>query len=180
MMYYIHGYLSSPEGTKGTLFQESMNAIPITYRTCEPEQLRIPQCLHEISNSIKDDPSVSLIGSSLGGFLAAKTALTHQNVSNLILLNPAIIPLTTDITKITDMPQSILRDMQDDTLFQNKIKATTYLIIGTKDAVVPNNWGILFAQKQEATIRFLHDDHQLSHYIHDLPEIIKSFITQKS
>ena len=180
MMYYIHGYLSSPQGAKGTLFQKTLNASPIIYRTCEPEQLRIPHCLDEISKIIKDDPSVSLIGSSLGGFLAAKTALTHQNVSNLILLNPAIIPPTVDITNISDMPQAILKDMQDETLFQKQIMASTHLFIGTKDTVVPNTWGILFAKKQEASIRFLKDDHQLSIYLNDLPTLITSCLRQKS
>jgi len=92
MLYYIHGYLSSPNSTKGTLLKKTLNAHPIKYRDCQPEELLISDCLNQISNVIKNDHEVTLIGSSLGGLLAVKTAQKNQNVKKLILLNPAIIP----------------------------------------------------------------------------------------
>ena len=126
MLYYIHGYMSAPDSTKGTLFKQKLSAKPIKYRDCEPEDLVISECLSEIKKEIKNDEDAVLIGSSLGGFLAAKTALENENVKQIILLNPAIIPLSVDITKIDGMPQSILSDIQDESLFKNKISSDIY------------------------------------------------------
>ena len=179
MRYYIHGYLSSPDGAKGTLFQKTLDAKAIQYRTCEPEKLVISECLQKINETIKDDPQVLLIGSSLGGFLAAETALHNPYVKKLVLLNPALIPPDVDVSRLTDMPQSILQDMQDPDLFTKKINTEMLIFIGTEDSVVPNSWGIEFAKIQEARIQFLHDNHQLSQYLSQLPMYLSDFFTQK-
>lgn len=179
MIYYIHGYLSSPDGTKGTLFEKTLKSKAIQYRTCAPEDLVISDCLKQIYEVIKDDPDVTLIGSSLGGLLAAETALHHEQVKRLILLNPAVIPPDVDVSRITDMPQRILVDMQDPELFIKKIASDCLVFIGTQDTVVSNRWGIDFAKAQEASVHFLHDDHQLSTYLNDLPKYISRFLNQK-
>ena len=77
--------------------RRTLGAIPIAYRDCSPENLVISRCLYRISEVIKNDDQVVLIGSSLGGYLAASTALTHLTVKQLILLNPAIIPPEIDL-----------------------------------------------------------------------------------
>ena len=175
MIYYIHGYMSSPDSTKGTLFKKILNAKPIKYRDCPPEKLVISDCLKRISEEIQNDENITLIGSSLGGFLAAKTAITNP-VKKLILLNPAIIPPDYDISQIKDMPQEILRDMQDEKLFKQKINSEIHIFIGTKDTVVSNRWPIEFAKSQEAKIQFLHDDHSFTGYINQLSDFIKNII----
>ena len=86
MIYYIHGYLSEPNSTKGTLFKEKLNAKAIKYRDCEPEDLVVSDCVKRIEEEIKNDDFAILIGSSLGGLLAAKTALDNSNVKHIILL----------------------------------------------------------------------------------------------
>jgi len=179
MMYYIHGYMSEPDSTKGTLFKNKLNIKPIKYRDCKPEDLLISDCLNRIQEEIKDDNSPILIGSSLGGLLAAKTAQINDNVKQLVLLNPAIIPASYDISRINDMPQSILSDMQDPSLFNKKIKANIFILIGTNDDVVPNSWVLEFAKAQEAKVRFLHDDHSFSNKIELLPSIISREIGKK-
>ena len=179
MLYYIHGYLSEPNSTKGILFKDKLNAKPIKYRDCKPENLIISDCLERIKKEIKNDENVVLIGSSLGGFLAAKTAQHNSNVKKIILLNPAIIPPSYDITKIQDIPQSILRDMQDKSLFDEKIKSKIFIIRGSEDDLVPDFWILEFAKAQEATIMLLNDDHSLTKNIQKLPDIIRNIIDQK-
>ena len=179
MLYYIHGYLSEPNSTKGTLFKEKLNAIPIKYRDCEPEKLVVSDCVTRINKAIEDDPDPVLIGSSLGGLLAAKTALINPNVKLLVLLNPAIIPLSVDISKIQEMPQQILVDMQDKRLFEEKIGCKVFIIVGTRDEVAPNRWAVEFARAQQATVMFLDDDHSLANSLNKLSEIIKSIIDEK-
>jgi len=178
MLYYIHGYQSDPKSTKGTLFKEKLNATAIQYRNCEPEDLIIADCLKRISNVITDEENVVLIGSSLGGFLAASTALHHSNVKKLILLNPAIIPPSTNLDDHKSVPRSILEDMIDMRLFENSLDAKITILRGTEDNVVPDNWIIKFATDQEATVKFLHDDHSFSRNLTRLPSIISDILRE--
>ena len=173
--FFIHGYQSSPDGDKATLLKNSLNVIPIRYRYCEPEQLEISSCIDEIRKAIGTSSQPVIIGSSLGGFLAAKIALDLKQ-STLILLNPAIIPPDVDVSCISDMPQRILEDMKDYLLFEQRINARIILFIGTNDKVVPNRWGIEFAKAQEAEVHFFYDDHRFSRYLKELPKIITNVL----
>ena len=177
-IYYIHGYLSEPDSTKGVLFNKKLDAKAIKYRDCKPENLIISECVNNIREFIKDDEKVVLIGSSLGGLLAAKTAKDNSQIKNLILLNPAIIPPTVDINEITDMPKRILSEMQDYDLFDKKIESDIFILIGTGDDVVPNDWGILFAKKQTALLKFLDDDHSFTYNMDQLPQIIGKYLNK--
>jgi predicted esterase YcpF (UPF0227 family) len=174
-IYYIHGYLSSPDGTKAQLLQRFLDAYPITYRSVPAEQLVIKDCLKEIARTIQSDNEPCLIGSSLGGLLAAETAL-HHDIHTCILLNPAIIPPYVDVSKIQDMPQRILQEMKDESLFTKKIDSRLIILLGTEDEVVPNEWGISFAKSQEAEIHFYHDDHRFSRYMDQIPSIVQELL----
>ena len=176
MLYYIHGYQSTPDGDKGTLFSEKLNAKAIKYRDCKPEDLIIDDCLKRISEVIKNDEDVVLIGSSLGGFLAASTALHHSNIKKLILLNPAIIPPSTNLDEHQSVPKNILGDMIDKRLFENRLDSDITILRGTEDDVVPDDWIIKFAAVQEATVKFLHDDHRFSRNLTRLPLIISDIL----
>ena len=180
MLYYIHGYMSSPNSTKGTLFKKKLNAKPIRYRDCEPEDLVISDCLSRIKKEIENDEDAVLIGSSLGGYLAAKTALENKNVKQIILLNPAIIPLSVNISKINGMPQSILSDIQDESLFKNKISSDIYILIGLQDDVVPIKWPLDFAMSQNSTLKFFEDDHSFTKNLQKLPQIINKFLSHSN
>jgi len=176
VLYYLHGYQSNPNGEKATLFKESLQVIPIKYRNCSPEDLIISKCLNRISAVITNDHYVVLIGSSFGGFLAAATALTHPNVKQLILLNPAIIPPEIDLNTIVGIPLRILEEMRALQLFQEKIPAIISILRGTLDDVVPDQWILSFAQAQNATIQLYNDDHRFSKNLYKLPGIISELI----
>jgi len=176
MLYYIHGYQSSPFGEKATLLKKTIQAIPITYRDGLAEDLVISHCLDRIAEAIQEDPRVVLIGSSLGGFLAASTALTHSNVNRLILLNPAIIPLDIDLRTIEGMPLRILQEMREQRLFSEKIPASITILRGTQDDIVPDQWILCFAQAQNATIQLYDDDHRFSKNLQRLPGIISELL----
>jgi predicted esterase YcpF (UPF0227 family) len=109
MLYFLHGYQSSPDGEKAIIFKKTLNAIPIKYQDSTLEDLVISKALYRISDAIKNDQQAVLIGSSLGGFLAASTALTHPTVKHIILLNPAIIPPDIDLHTIQGISLEYLR-----------------------------------------------------------------------
>ena len=178
MLYYLHGYQSSPTGEKATIFKKTLGAIPIAYCDDSPEHLVISQCLNRISEALKNDYEVVLIGSSLGGLLAASIALTHPTVKQLILLNPAIIPPETDLHTIKGMPLRILEEMKDPRLFEQKIPVPITILRGIQDDLVPDEWILSFAKAQQATIQLYNDDHRFSKNLQNLP-IILSELLQK-
>ena len=45
--------------------------------------------------------------------------------------------------------------------------------------MIPNDWGLKFAKAQEATVKFLNDDHSFSYNMNQLPEIIGEFLNKK-
>jgi len=180
MIYYLHGYQSSPTSVKGVLFKETLHAVPITYRTGPPETMVISQCLQNITDAIKDDARVILIGSSFGGFLAAATALHHATVKQMILLNPAIIPPHTNLRRIQEMPPQLFLQMMCPELFEQKIPAAISILRGTDDTVVPDAWVLAFAKAQEASVYFLHDDHAFSKNLSQLPAIISKILREGS
>ncbi len=179
MLYYIHGYESSPRSAKGTLFAQTLQARAIQYRECKPEDIIISECLDNIKKAVGNDQDIALIGSSLGGFLAAKTAHENPHVRHLILLNPAIIPPSVDITTIQGMPKTILREMKDYHLFEEKLDADIFILVGTEDDVVPSYWVLEFAMAQEATVKFLQDDHRFTNYLDDLPTMIRVYLEKQ-
>ena len=171
--------MSDPNSIKGTLFKDKLNAKAIKYRDCEPEDLVISDCLKHIKNEIEHDNEAVLIGSSLGGLLAAKTALENPNVKQLILLNPAIIPPYVDIKQIQGMPIRILADMQDNRLFKEKINSEIHILAGTNDDVVPSDWVKEFAKAQAIDVKFLDDDHSFTYNMDKLPDIINNLLNKK-
>ena len=172
MLYYVHGYQSTPNSAKGILFRKKLNARSIDYHQGKPEDLEIDVCVRNILNVIQGDNVPILIASSLGGFLAAKVALELSAVKMLILLNPAIIPPQADTSRVKGIPERILSEMRDDRLFDKKIGAQTTILMATKDEVIPRNWILDFAMAQEATVKFLNDDHAFTHNLTRLPEIM--------
>jgi len=176
MLYFLHGYQSSPDGEKATLLKKTLKAIPITYRDGTPEDLVISKALSRVSDAIQNDKKVVFIGSSLGGFLAASTALTHPAVKQLILINPAIIPPDVDLRTIQGISLRILEEMRDLRLFEQKIPAPVTILRGTQDDVVPDHWILSFAKAQNATIQLYDDDHRFTKNLHRLPSIIAEIV----
>ena len=172
MLYYIHGYQSTVDSKKGTLFHERLNAQSIDYHQGKPEDLEIVACLRKIVEAIENDGDPVLIGSSLGGFLAAKVASEHSSVKSLILLNPLIIPPAADTRRLEGIPRRILSELMNRQLLKVKIAADAAILIATEDELIPRSWILEFAMAQEATVRFLHDDHSFTRNLTRLPGII--------
>ena len=177
MLYYIHGYLSSPDGSKGIILKKELDAIPVKYRDVPAEQLVIRDCLDEIKKAIGSDKHAVLIGSSLGGCLVSKLAVEiPDRIDHIFLLNPAVIPPDVDVSSIPDMPQRILKDMKEDRLFTQKLDTRITVFSGTDDTVVSPEWVLRFSRCQEATVQFLHDDHRFSNHLSQLPELLTDFM----
>jgi pimeloyl-ACP methyl ester carboxylesterase len=90
---YLHGFASSPASSKARFFAECLRTSGALVEIPDLaggdfENLTISAQLRVIELTAAGDP-VSLIGSSLGGYLAALYAARHTEVSRVVLLAPA-------------------------------------------------------------------------------------------
>lgn len=89
---YLHGFASSPASRKARLFVEKLapEGIKVEALDLAPDfrRLTISSQLQVVENALQGNP-VTLIGSSMGGYLAALYAARHPEVDRLVLLAPA-------------------------------------------------------------------------------------------
>lgn len=89
---YLHGFASGPGSRKATLFVENLRPHGIQCEALDLapdfEHSSISSELAIVEEALKGEPAV-LIGSSMGGYLAALYASRHAEVERLVLLAPA-------------------------------------------------------------------------------------------
>ena len=90
---YLHGFASSPQSSKARFFHSRFAEQGIDIQVPRLDQgnftdLTISGQLQVIAGAVGDQPAV-LMGSSLGGYLAALFASRHASIQKLVLLAPA-------------------------------------------------------------------------------------------
>ena len=91
---YLHGFASSPQSSKARFFAERFGALGVPFTAPELdegnfERLTITSQLHVVEKAVGEGPVV-LMGSSLGGYLAALfAARSVERVEKMVLLAPA-------------------------------------------------------------------------------------------
>src|SRR5437899_8000134 len=90
---YLHGFASGPQSSKAQFFRRKFAERGVTLRIPQLDEgdfegLTISGQLGVIERAAAAAP-VSLIGSSLGGYLGALYAARHPEVEWLVLLAPA-------------------------------------------------------------------------------------------
>lgn len=90
---YLHGFASSPQSSKAQFFRKRFAEKGLTLEIPSLDggdftHLTITGQLQIIDNAVAGRPSI-LIGSSLGGYLAALYAARHANIEKLVLMAPA-------------------------------------------------------------------------------------------
>jgi hypothetical protein len=90
---YLHGFASGPQSTKAQFFRKMFATRGLTLEIPRLDQdnfegLTITGQLQVIERAVADGPAI-LMGSSLGGYLAALFASRHDSIEKLVLLAPA-------------------------------------------------------------------------------------------
>ena len=90
---YMHGFASGPSSRKATLFKTNLAAHGIAMEVPDLAEndfrnLTLTAQLRVLERTARGE-RVTLIGSSMGGYLAALYAETHPEVEKLLLLAPA-------------------------------------------------------------------------------------------
>jgi pimeloyl-ACP methyl ester carboxylesterase len=138
----------------------SADYAALTGQSDAPAQLRL-QALHQLLlNGLPPHNQLALVGSSMGGWLSAQAASTVQP-AGLFLLAPALgMPnypsQWPDIGPLTDIE----------------------IIHGWADDVIPAQHSITFAQRTNARLHVLNDDHRLSRSLETLCASFAAFLTR--
>jgi uncharacterized protein len=90
---YLHGFASSPSSRKAQFFEERFRQLGIGLEVPNLVEgnfrnLTLTAQLNVVADVCRDEP-VSLIGSSMGGYLAALYAARRSEVNKVVLLAPA-------------------------------------------------------------------------------------------
>jgi pimeloyl-ACP methyl ester carboxylesterase len=90
---YLHGFASSPGSRKARFFEDRFRELGIgldipDLAAGDFRNLTLTGQLKGIERAAREEP-VSLIGSSMGGYLAALYAARHPEVKKLVLMAPA-------------------------------------------------------------------------------------------
>ena len=187
---YVHGFASGPGSRKAAYFRDLLTARGVEVEVPDLaegrfRELTITGQLCVISRASRGEP-VTLIGSSLGGYLAALYAARHPEVDKVVLLAPAFSfakhwAKTLDAAKVEAwkasgaMPvfhygENALRElgwqfMLDARQYDDEPDFTQPGLIfhGSHDDVVPVAFSQRFAEAHpNVTLRVLESGHELT------------------
>jgi pimeloyl-ACP methyl ester carboxylesterase len=193
---YLHGFASGPTSKKASIFRSRFEEAGI--RLLVPdlaagdfENLTITGQLEVIEREAGGCP-VRLIGSSMGGYLAALYAARHRNAERLVLLAPAFDfvrrwPDTFGVARFEEWKRAghtqvlhygeqaerrlsfaLYRDAEGYEPYP-EVAAPCLVFHGVRDEVVPADCSREFARRNlAAELRLLDDGHELLLPIEDI------------
>jgi uncharacterized protein len=193
---YLHGFASGPSSKKARFFADRLAELGIGLEIPDLAQgnfgqLTVSGQLGVIEQVSRGEP-VSLIGSSMGGYLAALYAARHPEVDKLVLLAPAFSFLArwpetlgpeameawkrTGVLKVFHYAEGRTMDlgyqlMEDATLYEPypAVQQPAMIFHGNNDTVVPASQSMFFAQQHPGVkLRLLDSDHELLNVLDDI------------
>jgi pimeloyl-ACP methyl ester carboxylesterase len=201
---YLHGFASSPSSTKARFFSERFAARGVRVdipdlAAGDFEHLTISGQLAVIHESCRGE-KLSLIGSSMGGYLAALYAARHPEIQKLVLMAPAFcfsarLEETFGVEKIADwrrtcvlpiyhygyggmrgLSYGILEDGRQYEDFPD-VRQPALIFHGTQDTVVPSNLSEQFASRHpNVVLRLYPSDHELTDVLEPMWAEASSFL----
>ena len=139
---FIHGQESSSQGTKGVFFRNLFPEMMIPDFTGD-----VSERMLKLNELLKDKEEIVMIGSSLGGLMAALyTFINKEKIKKLILLAPAI-----------NLPEF-------NPYVSQTISIPVYVFHGREDELLPLKDIQDISKKVFTNLKFmvLDDDHRLS------------------
>jgi uncharacterized protein len=193
---YLHGFASSPASRKARFFAERFRELGIGLEIPDLAEgnfrnLTLTAQLKVIAQISRDEP-VSLIGSSMGGYLAALYAARHAKVEKLILLAPAFSfasrwPETlgarameqwksTNTLKVfhysegceVELGYQLVDDAGQYEAYPD-VAQPVLIFQGRNDTVVPPEYAVRFAERRpNVRVRLLDSDHELGNVLDEM------------
>jgi uncharacterized protein len=193
---YLHGFASSPRSRKAQFFEERFRELGIGLEVPDLAEdnfrnLTLTAQLKVMERVCRDEP-VSLIGSSMGGYLAALYATRHPEVRKLVLMAPAFSfasrwPETlgdqtieqwkrTNALRVfhysegreVDLGYQLIEDAVQYEAYPD-VTQPVLIFQGRKDTVVPPQYAETFAVRcANATLRLLDSDHDMLNVLDEM------------
>jgi uncharacterized protein len=193
---YLHGFASSPASRKARFFEERFAQLSMGLDVPELAEgdfrnLTLTAQLKVVERIAQGAP-VSLIGSSMGGYLAALYAARHAEVEKLVLLAPAF-------SFASRWPETLGERTMDEWKRTNTLKVFHYsegrevelgyqlvedarqyeaypevaqpvlIFQGQNDTTVPPEYAVEFAERHpNARLRLLDSDHELTNVLDEM------------
>ena len=139
---FIHGQESSSQGTKGIFFRNLFPEMIIPDFSGEVSERMV-----KLEELLRDKDEITIIGSSLGGLMAALYSFENkERIKKLILLAPAI-----NLSEFNPY-------------LSKKISMPVYVFHGREDELIPIKYIQDISKKVFTNLNFtvLDDDHRLS------------------
>jgi pimeloyl-ACP methyl ester carboxylesterase len=201
---YLHGFASSPGSKKARFFHDRFAELGIKMEIPDLaegdfEHLTITRQLKVIERTTKNQ-GVCLIGSSMGGYLAALYAASHPEVQKLVLMAPAFSFVTrwpealgsdkleewkrNGVMKVyhygDDRERELSYDLIEDARFFEdypNFHQPGLIFHGKNDEVVPPGYSITFSQQHANTrLRLLDSGHELVDVLDIIWAEVKEFL----
>lgn len=202
---YLHGFASSPASRKAQFFAEQLRSLGYAVEIPDLaqgdfEHLTLSSQLRVIEKTVRGQPAI-LIGSSMGGYLAALYAGRHPEIDRLVLLAPAFGLYQLWMAELSpERLETWKRDghllffhygagqelplgyqlMEDAGRFEPfpGVSQPVLIFHGTQDASVPVEQSLAFVRANpNASLIRLESDHELTDVLPTIWEQSKSFIS---
>jgi alpha-beta hydrolase superfamily lysophospholipase len=203
---YLHGFASGPQSSKGLSFRDRFAAQGLAVdlpdlAAGDFEHLTLTGQLLVIDGRVRELAPQVIIGSSLGGYLAALYAARHPAPGRrLVLLAPGFgfarrWPAKLDAPALRQWRERGWTEvyhyaekrsvrlgyqlLEDGQLYEDYPAVTepTLVLHGRRDDVVPPEWSEEFARNRpNVTLRLLDTDHQMLDALDSIWEEVWSFV----
>ncbi|HEY9845151.1 MAG TPA: YqiA/YcfP family alpha/beta fold hydrolase [Candidatus Caenarcaniphilales bacterium] len=204
--FYLHGFASSPRSAKAVYLSDRFEALGLNLQVPNLNQedffnLTLTRQIHQVQAAFPPPPDpVTLIGSSLGGLVAAWVAQQQTQVQRLILLAPAFEFLSRWLPKLgqsqvqswqsqgqlavyhygeqrsLQLSYQFVLDAQQYPDNQLQRPVPTLIMHGLQDDVIPVQVSHEFAaQRPWVRLMELESDHSLSNVTGKLWDAIQEF-----
>lgn len=187
LLIYIHGFKSSPQSQKAQEVQAFLNSNHYAVDFQAPALSNYPaeafQQLTELLLSAQQQgrEKITLIGSSLGGFMA--TALSQQHALKAVLINPAVYPhrlieqflgdnlnpYTDEVFTLTEQHLQELKQLHCETIIAPE---RLWVLLQTGDETLDYRHALNYYQGCRQTVE-TGGDHRFQHFDRHLPTIMQ-------
>jgi pimeloyl-ACP methyl ester carboxylesterase len=201
---YLHGFASSPGSRKARFFEERFCELGIGLEVPDLAEgdfrnLTLSAQLRVIERAARGD-AVSLIGSSMGGYLAALYGARHPEVKKLVLLAPAFSfasrwPETlgapameqwkrTNTLEVfhysegrpVELGYQLIEDALQYEAYPD-VRQPVLIFQGRNDTVVPPEYAEKFAARHpNASLRLMDSDHDLVNVLDEMWRETEKFL----
>ncbi len=157
---FSHGKESGPWGSKITRLAEVAKQRGYQVESIDYRDLSNPdQRVERLSAALQDDTHTLLVGSSMGGYVSAVTAMDKM-VDGVFLLAPAFYLEGYRRQEIQCLTSNV------------------HIVHGWQDDIIPYQHSVTFARQQKSTLHLLSGDHRLNAALPIILPIFDQFLQQ--